>query len=81
MCGIRVAGENRFLIAPRPGGHFTHAEASYDSIYGMVESKWEKADGKTAYFITVPGNCAAEIVLPGGARQTVGAGEYRFEEG
>ena len=81
MCGIRVAGENRFLIAPRPGGHFTHAEASYDSVYGMVESKWEKADGKTAYFITVPGNCAAEIVLPGGTRQTVGAGEHRFEEG
>ncbi len=24
-CGIRVDGENRFAIAPRPGGHLTHA--------------------------------------------------------
>lgn len=34
MCGINVAGENRFTIAPRPGGHFEFAEASYDSVYG-----------------------------------------------
>ncbi|MBQ6255212.1 MAG: hypothetical protein IJJ60_01370, partial [Clostridia bacterium] len=36
-CGIRVAGENRFVIVPRPGGHFTHAKARYDSIYGSIE--------------------------------------------
>ena len=80
MCGVRVAGENRFAIAPRPGGHFTHAGAKYDSVYGMVESRWEKKDGKTIYTIAVPANCEAEISLPGGTRKTVAAGEYRFEE-
>ena len=81
MCGIRVAGENRFMIAPRPGGHFTRAGAKYNSVYGMVESRWEKRDGKTVYTVRVPANCRAEVVLPGGRRETVAAGEYRFEEG
>ena len=80
MCGIRVAGENRFVIAPKPGGHFTHAEASYDSVYGAVKSAWTREDGKTMYAITVPANCTAELVLPGGTNQTVGAGEYVFTE-
>lgn len=42
MCGIRVEAENHFTIAPRPGGHFTYAKASYDSVYGRVESGWKK---------------------------------------
>ena len=80
MCGIRVAGENRFAISPRPGGHFTHAGAKYNSVYGMVESRWEKHDGKTGYTVVIPANCVAEIVLPGGTRETVSAGEYSFTE-
>ena len=80
MCGIRVAGENRFVLAPRPGGSFTFAEASYKSACGRVASRWEKLDGKTVYTFTVPANCEAEIRLPGGIEKTVGTGEYQFEE-
>ena len=42
LCGIRVEGENRFTITPHPGGHFTQAKAAYNSVYGRVESGWEK---------------------------------------
>ena len=80
MCGIRVDGENHFTIIPQPGGHFTHAEASYNSVYGEVKSKWEKEDESTVYSITVPANCTAEIILPGGTRQSVDAGTYTFTE-
>ena len=80
MCGIRVDGENHFTVAPRPGGHFTHAEASYNSIYGEVKSGWTRTDGKTVYSISIPANCTAEIVLPGGTKQTVSAGDYVFTE-
>ena len=65
---------------PQPGGHFTHAEASYNSVFGKVKSKWEKADGKTTYSIMVPANRTAEIVLPGGTKQTIGVGVYTFTE-
>jgi alpha-L-rhamnosidase len=81
MCGIRVVGENRFVIAPQPGGSLTFAEARYNSVFGMVESGWERKDGRTVYTFRVPANCTAEIRLPGGLDKTVGAGEYRFEEG
>ncbi len=80
MCGINVAGENHFVIAPRPGGHFTHAEASYSSVYGKVESGWKRENGRTIYSIAVPANCTAEIQLPGGTMQSVKAGIYELTE-
>ena len=80
MCGIRVTGENRFTVAPLPGGSLTHAEAGYTSVFGKISSKWEKRDGKTAYTVTVPANCEAEIILPKGLRKTVGAGTWTFRE-
>lgn len=79
MCGIRVAGENHFAIAPQPGGHFTHAGASYKSVYGTAESKWECKDGKTTYTVTIPANCTAEITLPGKEMISVCAGRYQWE--
>ena len=79
MCGIRVDGENHFTIAPRPGGHFTYAKASYDSVYGLVESGWKKENGMWIFEISVPANCTAEIVLPDTPSQTVSAGRYHYE--
>lgn len=80
MCGIWVTGENRFTVAPLPGGSLTHAEACYTSVFGKISSKWEKEDGKITYTVTVPANCEAEIILPKGLRKTVGAGTWTFRE-
>ncbi|MBQ6215095.1 MAG: family 78 glycoside hydrolase catalytic domain [Oscillospiraceae bacterium] len=78
--GIRVDGENHFVIAPIPGGALTHAEANYKSLCGEVRSRWEKSDGSLHYTITIPSNCTAEIRLPGGKTESVMAGTYTFEE-
>ena len=78
MCGIQVEGENKFKIAPLPGGHFTFANTSYNSVYGEVVSGWQKEGEGYTYTITIPSNCTAEIVLPNGETHTVGAGEYTF---
>ncbi len=80
MCGIEIAGENRFRIAPVPGGHFTHAQAEYQSIFGKVTSGWEKTSGGWRYKVTVPANCTAEVILPGGTAVTQGAGTAEYEE-
>ncbi len=77
MCGIRVDGENHFTIAPRPGGHFSFARASYDSVYGMVESSWQRTDGKTVYTVTVPANCTATVTV-NGREQTLPTGTHRL---
>ena len=79
-CGIQVDGENHFTIAPLPGGSLTHAEASYVSVFGKVESSWVREGEKTVYTITVPANCTAEVKLPGGRTETVGAGRHQFTE-
>ena len=78
--GIRVEGENHFVIAPVPGGELTHAEASYKSLYGEVKSRWEKTENGVTYAVTIPANCTAEICLPDGMVTNVGAGRYRFDE-
>ena len=76
--GIRVEGENHFVIAPVPGGTLTHAEASYLSPYGKAESRWEKTEIGICYTITIPANCTAEIRLPGRNIMQATSGHYTF---
>ncbi len=80
LCGIRVSGENRFDIAPHAGGQLHSAKAVYQSVYGRVESGWERRSGKTVYTLTVPPNCSAHIRLPGGYESVLKAGTHIFEE-
>ena len=81
MCGIRVEGENRFAIVPQPGGSLTHAAASYRSLYGKVESKWEKTEAGITFTVTVPANCEALVRLPDGSQriQAAGTATYTME--
>ncbi len=83
MCGIRPDGENRFRIEPVPGGHFTHAEASYRSRFGAVSSGWEKTDEGWVFTVTVPASCTADVRLPDGTAftQTAGTKIYRTARG
>ena len=78
MCGIRMDGENHFVIAPHPGGHFTRAKAVYDSVYGRIESGWEKTPDGWKYTVTVPANCTATLHLPEKPPVTLESGTYPF---
>lgn len=78
VCGIRVAGENRFSIAPIPGGTLGFAQASYLSPYGKVCCGWKKENGKTHYTVSIPSNTTAEIQLPGKDLFTVESGTYEY---
>lgn len=66
MCGIRIDGENHFVIAPKPGGSLTHAKAVYHSIYGTVECGWEKTEDGYQFKICIPANTTASVQLPNG---------------
>ena len=79
MCGIKVGSKpNTFVIKPIAGGTLTYAKASYQSVYGLVESGWERKDGKILLNVDISCNCSAEIILPDGRMRTVGAGHYEF---
>ena len=78
MCGIRVSGENRFTISPKPGGSFTYAKASYESIYGTVACGWEKTETGFAFAVQIPANTEAMIRLPNDEIHAVTSGEHHF---
>ena len=76
MCGIRVDGENHFTIAPLPGGHFTHARAVYTSVYGRVESAWQRDAQGVCYTVVIPSNCTALLRLPDGTEEALLPGRH-----
>ena len=81
VAGIRPDGENRFVIAPVPGGTLSHAKASYRSIYGMVESQWEKNGDRTVLTVTVPANTTAFLILPNGDNRILNPGKHHYDIG
>ncbi|MGB2623670.1 MAG: glycoside hydrolase family 78 protein [Candidatus Acidiferrum sp.] len=68
VAGIEIdepePGYKHILIEPHPGGGLTHASASVESMYGLVSSGWEIADGKLTLKIEVPANTTATVRLP-----------------
>lgn len=79
VCGIRLAGERHFEIAPIPGGGLLEAKAVYKSLYGEIKSGWEKKGDKYVYTISIPSNCKALIKIKGMDSINVNAGEYKYE--
>ena len=59
----------------------THAGASYQGLYGKVESKWDKLDSGYVFTVSVPANCEAIVRLPDGSerKQTSGTATYATE--
>lgn len=79
VCGIRTAGENRFEIAPIPGGSLKYASMEYDSLYGTVKCAWCKKDFGIKYEIEIPAGCEAVVNLPGYNTVMLAAGSHIFE--
>lgn len=78
VAGIQPDGEQKFIIAPLPGGTLTHAEGSYQSLYGKVESSWRKTQNGIEFHITIPTNTSALILLPNGEKHEVKAGHHTY---
>ena len=79
ICGIQIAGENRFVIEPQPGGTLSYAKATYKSLYGTVSCAWEKQYKKTQYTIKVPENTIATVKIAGMDTVELEAGTYSYE--
>lgn len=66
--GIRrdAPGFKSFILQPEidPQHQINWVNASYDSMYGHIESKWQVKDGKLTYQATVPPNTTATLILP-----------------
>ena len=57
-------GYKHSIIAPNPGGGLTHANASYESVYGTIATDWEQSGKNFSLRVTIPENTTATVVLP-----------------
>jgi alpha-L-rhamnosidase len=68
MAGIEIdpsaPGYKQILIQPQPGGGFTGAKASHQTMYGKVGSAWTIKDGKFELAVEIPANTKARVRLP-----------------
>jgi len=71
MAGIEsdpaAPGFRHSIIRPRPGGHLTEVEASYESLYGTIITHWKLLDdGRFRLKVVIPANANATIWMPKG---------------
>jgi len=68
MAGLEIdeamPGYKHVLIQPRPGGGFTSARASHQTMYGPLSSAWTLKDGRFELSVEVPPNTRATVRLP-----------------
>jgi alpha-L-rhamnosidase len=79
VAGLQIVepGYRRFRVAPRPGGGVTGARSHHDSPHGRIEVAWQLTEaGEGRIAITVPPGTTAELLLPDGTADALGAGEH-----
>jgi alpha-L-rhamnosidase len=54
-------------------------DASYESIYGKIVSRWKKEHGRLYWHVEIPANTKATLRLPGDEILTLGSGTYDLE--
>ena len=68
LAGLRpdqeTPGFKRTIIAPKPVDDLSWAEASLTTEYGLLMSRWEKADGRFKLSISIPANTDALVYIP-----------------
>ena len=73
-------GFKHIVLKPSVGGSLTYAKASYDSVYGKINSGWTLEGNKLTYKATVPANTTATLYLPIAADGVVYEGNVLAEQ-
>ena len=68
------------LIQPLPGGGLVHAEAKFDSQYGLVSSAWRRNGSQMKLTVVIPPNTSAQITLPNAHIEIVHTENKMLEE-
>ena len=82
VAGIRSAapGFKRILLKPDFSvDEMNDIDASYNSIYGPIVSRWKKVHGTLSWHIELPPNTTATAVLPDGSERQLGSGRHDLE--
>ena len=75
VAGIEVdpaaPGYKRFHIQPQPGGQLSYVNASLDSMYGRIESKWKLEDDHFQLSVTIPPNTEGLVHLQASSLEAI----------
>jgi alpha-L-rhamnosidase len=66
-------GYQTLLIAPRPGGGLTTANATLATQYGSASSSWTISGGQLTLRVTVPAGTSATVTVPTSSPSSVNA--------
>ena len=77
VAGIRIS-DGVILLKPHPCKELGYAEASYQSPFGTIVSRWEYKDAEVHYHFEIPCNCRANICLPDGRIELLETGSFDF---
>lgn len=76
MLGINILPDRRIEIRPIVGGKETFAKGTYESIYGRIESAWQRQENGTYRFIvSIPPNVKTSFFYPDGTSCKLESGE------
>ena len=53
-------------------------DASYQSIYGKIVSRWKKDNGQLQWHVEIPANTTAELRMPDLSTRTLGSGSHEL---
>ena len=82
LCGLEILepGYKKFALRPQFIKGITHAELTYESVYGKIAIAWRCEGGKITVDATIPANTTVELTLPEQTETlTLGSGNYRYE--
>ncbi len=71
--GIRpdAPGFKKIVIKPNMVGDLHWVNCAYHSVYGTIESNWQKRDNQITMTVTVPCNTIATVYIPASKKESV----------
>jgi alpha-L-rhamnosidase len=73
-------GYKKIIIAPKPGGGITSANAELETQYGKAKSAWKIEGGKIMLDVVIPPNTSAKIILPNTGNGAVTEGNTALDK-
>lgn len=84
LAGIKAGSEalafKHIIMKPEVVGGLDFVNASYNSVYGKISSKWKIVDGKFNWDITIPANTTATVYVPASKKDDVLEGGKLLDE-
>lgn len=72
-------GFKHIILRPTVLDSLSYAKGSYKSIYGIIESGWEKDEtGEVTYTFSIPANTTATLILPDQDNIMLTSGNYQI---